>query len=412
MLNIRPSRPPFFPFSIYSNWTLWSRTGNCHSAILRNLSKWKATMRPSYIEWPWFRSNLYAEAITFASNGEHTSQRGDLGAKDETIVEVLQEWIRFIELAAVLSSLPNDDAQDFSQPYRAVDSVFPPLRLWTFYWTHFLQLGQRRKANVWSPEVLYGRDFFRRLHADNGADLIMYVWNGNFFIWTLTPTMCYFTDPSELRVVKKECFNRWYGLTPYYLALTISRLPIQIVFNVIFSTLVYFLAGLPLEPWRFVMFALIGVIVSFVAEGLGLAIGATFNVTVGWKTLNFLPLNSKYYCISQNGCAVGPMLIAPFLGLAIYGFDFAADIPAVMNAFMKLSFIRGGVVSLVLTVFGHNRQQLICSDVYCHFDDPKVLLRYLRIENFSLFTEIGFLLAILVLFRTLFYLSLRKRFYK
>lgn len=80
--------------------------------------------------------------------------------------------------------------------------------------------------------------------------------------------------------MKKECFNRWYGLTPYYLALTISRLPVQIVLNIIFSTLVYTLSGLPLEPWRFVMFAFIGVIVSMVAEGLGLAIGATFNVTV------------------------------------------------------------------------------------------------------------------------------------
>lgn len=106
------------------------------------------------------------------------------------------------------------------------------------------------------------------------------------------------------------------------------------------------------------------------------------------------------------------MIMAPFLGLAIYGFDFAADIPALMNAAMKLSFIRGGVVSLVLTVFGHDRSQLICNDVYCHFDDPKVLLRYLRIEEFSLVREIGFLLAILITFRLCFYLSLRKRFYK
>lgn len=106
------------------------------------------------------------------------------------------------------------------------------------------------------------------------------------------------------------------------------------------------------------------------------------------------------------------MCMAPFLGLAIYGFDFAADIPDLMNAAMKLSFIRGGVVSLILIVFGHNRNQLSCSDVYCHFDDPKVLLRYLRIEKFSLVTEIGFLVTILVIFRTLFYLSLRKRFYK
>ncbi len=131
---------------------------------------------------------------------------------------------------------------------------------------------------------------------------------------------------------------------------------------------------------------------SFVSEGMGLAIGATFNVT--------------------NGCAVGPMIMAPFLGLAVYGFDFAADIPMLMYGLMKMSFIRGGVVSLILTVFGYNRKQLDCSDVYCHFDDPKVLLRYLRIESLSLYREIGYLIAIMIFFRILFYLSLRKRFYK
>lgn len=116
--------------------------------------------------------------------------------------------------------------------------------------------------------------------------------------------------------------------------------------------------------------------------------------------------------LSQNGCAIGPAFMAPFLGLAIYGFDFAADIPDIMNLFMKISFIRGGVVSLVLTVFGMDRKKLSCSDVYCHFDDPKVLLRYLRIENFSLFRELCILVTIMLVFRAMFYLSLRKRFYK
>ena len=104
--------------------------------------------------------------------------------------------------------------------------------------------------------------------------------------------------------------------------------------------------------------------------------------------------------------------MAPFLGLAIYGFDFAADVPMLMYALMKFSFIRGGVVSLVLTVFGFNRPKLDCNDIYCHFDDPKVLLRYLRIENVSLFTEVAVLIGLMMLFRVLFYLSLRKRFYK
>uniref|UniRef100_A0A336K6X9 CSON001978 protein n=1 Tax=Culicoides sonorensis TaxID=179676 RepID=A0A336K6X9_CULSO len=209
-----------------------------------------------------------------------------------------------------------------------------------------------------------------------------------FTVYTqiMTPILSY---PSEVKLVKKECFNRWYGLVPYYLALTFSRIPLQIAFNVIFSSLVYWLAGLPAEIWRFVAFAFIGVIICLVADGLGLLIGATFSVT--------------------NGCAVGPMFMAPFLGLAVYGFDFAEKIPFYMDILMRLSFVRGGIVSLVLTVFGYGRQQLACKDLYCHFDDPKVLLRYLRIENRSLWGELAVLIAICVLFRTLLYMSLRRR---
>lgn len=91
-----------------------------------------------------------------------------------------------------------------------------------------------------------------------------------------------FPDPFEVKIVKKECFNRWYGLVPYYLALTFSRIPLQIILNVTFSSIVYWLAGLPAELWRFLCFALVGVIIALVADGLGLLIGATFNVTVSY----------------------------------------------------------------------------------------------------------------------------------
>lgn len=113
--------------------------------------------------------------------------------------------------------------------------------------------------------------------------------------------------------------------------------------------------------------------------------------------------------VTQNGSVIGPLLIAPLLGLAIYGFDFAANIPMLMYAFMKVSFVRVGVVSLVLTVFGYDRNQLECVDVYCHFDDPKVLLRFLRIEHVSLWNEVGFLIMYIVLFRTILYMSLKRR---
>lgn len=40
------------------------------------------------------------------------------------------------------------------------------------------------------------------------------------------------------------------------------------------------MSGLPAEYFRFGIYAVIGLIVSFVAEGMGLAIGATFSITV------------------------------------------------------------------------------------------------------------------------------------
>lgn len=116
-----------------------------------------------------------------------------------------------------------------------------------------------------------------------------------------------------------------------------------------------------------------------------------------------------FFFSQQNGSVVGPLLIAPLLGLAIYGFDFANDIPMFMYGIMKGSFVRVGVVSLVLTVFGYDREQLTCPDVYCHFDDPKVLLRFLRIEKVYLWNEIGYLFMYVVIFRTILYLSLKRR---
>lgn len=52
------------------------------------------------------------------------------------------------------------------------------------------------------------------------------------------------------------------------------------IFNSIFLGLVYWMTGLPYELFRFALFTLVGFIVSFVAEGMGLAIGATFSITV------------------------------------------------------------------------------------------------------------------------------------
>uniref|UniRef100_A0A1E1W184 ABC-2 type transporter transmembrane domain-containing protein n=2 Tax=Pectinophora gossypiella TaxID=13191 RepID=A0A1E1W184_PECGO len=239
--------------------------------------------------------------------------------------------------------------------------------------------------------VLIGICFFNM--ANDGTQMFnhlkMCVGLVIFFAYTqiMVPVLVY---PQEVKLVKKEHFNRWYSLTPYYAALTVSKLPVQVALNIIFCTIVYFMVGVPFQVARFTAFCLIGNIVSLVSEGFGLAIGSVFSV--------------------RNGCAIGPAAIAPFLGLAIYGFDFAHRIPLMMNILMKTSFIRCGVVAMVLTIFGFGRMPLECKDVYCHFAKPDVLLKYLDIEKSSVWLEIITMLGIMFVFRSLCYIGLRWRF--
>lgn len=261
----------------------------------------------------------------------------------------------------------------------------------------FLQISRNRQA-LWIQlihhimcGVLIGTCFYGT--ANDGKQMFNHlkycIGVAIFFGYTqiMVPVLVF---PEEVKLVKKEYFNRWYGITPYYAALTVSKLPIQILLNILFCLIVYFMAGLPSEFTRFAIFCLVGNVVSFAAEGLGLAIGSVFNIT--------------------NGCAIGPAAMAPFLGLAIYGFDFAHEIPWLMNVIMKMSFLRCGVVAIVLTVFGSGRPPLECEEVYCHFAKPSVLLHYLDVEADSVWYELLFLTGLMLLFRSMCYLGLRWRF--
>ncbi|SPP76781.1 ATP-binding cassette sub-family G member 1 isoform X1 [Drosophila guanche] len=248
--------------------------------------------------------------------------------------------------------------------------LFHHLLCGLFFGMIFFQLGNQ------------GARMFDHLKFCIGAVLMI------VYTQVMVPILSY---PAEVKVVKKETFNRWYTLTPYYMALTISRLPLQVLLNIAFMMVTYWMSGLPEQIWRFGIFVAVGLMISLVAEGMGLAIGATFSIT--------------------NGSVVGPMMIAPLMGLAVYGFDFAPQITGAMNLLMKFSYVRVGVVAMILAVFGFQREDLDCDDIYCHFSDPRVLLKFLDVEKVSLLHQFGILAMLMLFFRILMYISLRKRCY-
>lgn len=92
--------------------------------------------------------------------------------------------------------------------------------------------------------------------------------------------MFFLPVPSEINILIKEHFNRWYSLKAYYVALTIIDVPVTVISCALFTVIVYFMSGQPSEMDRFGMFFIISLLTVLVAQGFGLMIGAVFNVIV------------------------------------------------------------------------------------------------------------------------------------
>lgn len=158
---------------INSHWAVRTRAGPSHPSVLRSLSKRQAPVSTSDVQRG---AELHSQTVVeLAQYGKHSSEGGNACAEDEAVYEVLQERVCAVESSAVRDPLQHDDDEDFAQSIDPVDSVLSSLWLWTFHRFDLLQLIQRRSANVWSPQVLHGRGFLRGLHADDGADFILWV---------------------------------------------------------------------------------------------------------------------------------------------------------------------------------------------------------------------------------------------
>ncbi|CAH0561477.1 unnamed protein product [Brassicogethes aeneus] len=195
------------------------------------------------------------------------------------------------------------------------------------------------------------------------------------------------TFPSEMSILVKEHFNRWYSLKMYYTSVTLIDIPISVICCAIFTTVIYYMTGQPLEWVRFMMFFVTSLLVVFVAQSFGLMIGAYFNVV--------------------NGTFLGPTLSVPMMMFAGFGVSLQ-DLPPYLYWGSYISYLRYGLEGIVGAIYGLDRPTLDCpEDAYCHYKYPKKFLEDVAVKADQFDNDVIALLLFLFVLRIAAYVILR-----
>ncbi|GBP31659.1 ATP-binding cassette sub-family G member 1 [Eumeta japonica] len=220
--------------------------------------------------------------------------------------------------------------------------------------------------------------------------------------------------PTEVQLLRREYFNRWYGLKPYYAALVVSRIPSTVIFSLVFLILTYIFTDQPLELHRMAMFCSASVLVAMISESLGTVISSMLNV-VSEDILALLTV-MDLLVYRQNSMFTGPALCVPLMLLAVYGVGSGDDpLPLVWRVARACTFTRYGIEGLVAAVYGPPRADLVCPDQYdfCVFFNSCPICSYfvklIGISRDSYWLDVGALVLMLVATNLAGYYMLRQR---
>ncbi|KAL0410214.1 UNVERIFIED_CONTAM: ABC transporter G family member 22 [Sesamum latifolium] len=193
-----------------------------------------------------------------------------------------------------------------------------------------------------------------------------------FFIavfWGFFPVFtAVFTFPQERAMLSKERAVDMYSLSAYFVARTTSDLPLDLILPVLFLLVVYFMAGLRMTVGSFLLTVVTVFLCIIAAQGLGLAIGATL-------------MDLK------RATTLASVTVMTFM---LAGGYFVKDVPTFISWLRYLSF-------------NYHTYKLLLKVQYEHITHS--------INGVSIdkgYKEVGVLAAMVVGYRLLAYLSLRR----
>ncbi|XP_014297443.1 ATP-binding cassette subfamily G member 4 [Microplitis demolitor] len=185
--------------------------------------------------------------------------------------------------------------------------------------------------------------------------------------------------PIEMQILTREHFNRWYSLAPYYISLLLVEIPFQAACASTYLAVSYWLTGQPIETHRILLFMVVSIAASLTAQAWGFFIGATTPVKIA--------------------VFAGPVIAVLF---SVFGFCIRyMDTPVGFRWIFHISYFRAGFHSLLYTIYGYNRIDLKCDDIYCHYKKPLKFLKEMEINEVNVMNNLVLIVGIGVLMHLL-----------
>jgi len=151
---------------------------------------------------------------------------------------------------------------------------------------------------------------------------------------SMMPTVL--TFPSEVSILLQERNNGWYSCATYYVAKILAELPLQFIITFTFIAIIYPLTGQVMEWPRFSYFCLICLLISSIAQCVGILFGTYYVKSV------------------ENAVFLAPLSMAPVFLLSGF-FGKLSAIPLVLKPIAYVSYVRYAFEGLLITLYGMDR---------------------------------------------------------